>query len=1119
MISSVNRASTNGLQEQRSMCPSHAVNDNGSEFLVGDSEMARLIRSRDWSKTPLGHIGRWPQSLRTTVSLCLASNFPINIIWGPQHTQIYNDGYRVVCGEGHPAFLGMDYSKSWESAWPAIGEPFARALAGETTYLENQRMFLNRNGYLEETFFTFSTSPIRDESGGIGGLFHPVTETTATMVGERRTRALRDLTARLGDARATSDVFDFAIKVLEGFDFDLPFTLLYEIEPDHDAYRLRAHFGFRTMSNSCPETLTQTQDLPWPIRALVASSTTHEISGLSQTFDSACGPYEENPDIAFLVPIVSPGMTLPQAIMIAGASSRLPMDDLYRGFYELIGAALAAALTKVQAMERERQRLEAMAAIDHAKTAFFSNVSHEFRTPLTLLLGPLEELIATANPDGAERKQLDLAQRNGLRLLKLVNSLLDFSRIEAGRSQGSFEPTDLAAVTADLASNFRSATEKAGLQLIVDCPPLTRDVYVDREMWEKIVLNLMSNAFKFTLEGSITVLLKEVGNGVEFSVRDTGVGIPQAELPRVFERFHRIEGQKGRTHEGTGIGLALVDELVKLHGGAIAAESWPGAGATFRVFVPFGFGHLKPEQIGKTRTQVSTAVKVEAFVAEALRWLPDDDEATGPLAGTSDSPFEKARIVLADDNADMRGYVANILRAGGYEVATVENGRAALDEISDGPEPDLIVTDVMMPEMDGFQLLESLRANPATAGIPVILLSARAGEEARVEGLAAGADDYLVKPFSARELRARIDGVVNLSRQRKELAARERELHAQLATERGRAALQLSEARLQFALDAGRLGAWEMDMTTRLVVRSALHDRIFGYETPREIWNMDTFIGHVLAEDRDMIAAGFRKSLATHEPWHFECRIRRTDGERRWIEVYGGPAPDVDGSIKAMAGVIADITERKNHEEQQKTLVNELNHRVKNTLSTVQSLVMQTRRSVDNAETFGAAMENRILALSQAHDLLTKSSWIGASLRDVVLQTLTAHFPGSAGERRISVAGPAIRLSPNAAVSLNMAFHELATNAVKYGALSNRHGVVTVTWAVNAATHPAVVEILWVENGGPPVAPPSHRGFGSRLIERGLSRELDGEISLIFDPAGVLCRLDLPVSSKLELLA
>src|SRR5882762_6871600 len=189
-------------------------NTRAEDWLTAGGEMGKCIQAMDWSKTPLGPIDAWPQSLRTTVSLCLASNFPISLAWGPQHIQIYNDGYWPICGGKHPQSVGQDFSECWASAWPVIGAAFERALAGETSYLENQRMFLDRNGYLEETFFTFSFSPIRDETGGVGGLFHPVTETTAKMLAERRTWALRDLTARMGKAHTCEDAFALSAQVL-----------------------------------------------------------------------------------------------------------------------------------------------------------------------------------------------------------------------------------------------------------------------------------------------------------------------------------------------------------------------------------------------------------------------------------------------------------------------------------------------------------------------------------------------------------------------------------------------------------------------------------------------------------------------------------------------------------------------------------------------------------------------------------------------------------------------------------------------------------------------------------------------------------------------------------------
>ena len=319
-------------------------------------------------------------------------------------------------------------------------------------------------------------------------------------------------------------------------------------------------------------------------------------------------------------------------------------DDQYLSFFELGATQIAAAIANARAYEEERKRAEALAEIDRAKTLFFSNVSHEFRTPLTLMLGPLQDALASADLPAKERDRLRTAHRNSLRLLKLVNSLLDFSRIEAGRARATYESTDLAALTTDLASNFRSACERAGLSLVVDCPPVGEPVYVDRDMWEKIVLNLLSNAFKFTFEGEIAVRLRKVDDHVALSIHDSGVGIPEHESPRIFERFHRIDGQKSRTYEGSGIGLALVQELAKLHNGAIRVESVPGRGSTFTVTIPLGRLHLPSDRIGGERSKTSTAIHADAYVEEALGWLPDNTMAsieTGNDANVSQAVIQQ----------------------------------------------------------------------------------------------------------------------------------------------------------------------------------------------------------------------------------------------------------------------------------------------------------------------------------------------------------------------------------------------------------------------------------------------------------------------------------------------
>ncbi|KRA66350.1 PAS domain S-box protein [Caulobacter sp. Root655] len=1085
-----------------------------SDFLSGGGEMAALIAANDWSHTPLGPIETWPQSLRTTVSLCLASNFPINIIWGPEHNQIYNDGYRVVCGAAHPRALGEPYTKTWASAWPAIGAPFEQALAGDTSFLENQRMFLFRNGYLEETFFTFSLSPIRDESGGIGGLFHPVTETTASMLAERRTRLLRDLNVKLAEARTLSAAYASTMEAFADAQLDLPFALLYAPAPADDLYRLAGHVGLEPGTSGAPLLLPLDANTPWPLDRLSGREPIQVDDVAGRLSGGACGPYEEPPNIAFAFSIEIPGSASPAALLVVGASPRLPLDEAYRGFLGLVAATVAAGLANARTYEEERRRAEMLAALDQAKTAFFSNVSHEFRTPLTLMLGPIEDALDdAASLPPAQRERLDVARRNARRLLKLVNSLLDFSRVEAGRIQGRFEPTDLGALTAELASNFRSACEQAGLRLVVDCEPLAERVHVDRDMWEKVVLNLISNAFKFTLEGQITVALRGVMGAVELTVSDTGVGIAEAELPRVFERFHRIEGQKGRTHEGTGIGLALVDELVKLHGGAVAVRSRLGEGSTFQVTIPLGTAHLPRERLSAEGAPASTAVQANVYVAEALRWLPDADQ--GRDANEAIAPIDgRPRVVLADDNADMRGYVKRLLEDGGYQVEAVANGRAALAAVQRGPPPDLVLSDVMMPELDGFGLLAALRADPAQEGLLIILLSARAGEEARVEGLAAGADDYLVKPFGARELRARVDGAVKLARQRREAAKREQDLGARLAVEQGKAALRQTQQQLEFALDAGRLGSWEFDIASEMFSSSAHARAIFGLGPNDPFERLEDVVARVHPDDRERRQAAIDRTISMGEDFEIEYRTLRPDGRIGWILARGRAAFE-DGQPVRLAGISLDITARKTAEQRQQLLLDEVDHRAKNTLASVQSIAMQTLRHAEDPSAFNTAFMERIQALGRAHELLTEASWQGAALADVVDRTLKVHAPHGSGAR-VALSGPAVRLGPNAAVTLNMAFHELATNAIKYGALSTPGGRVDVEWTADADA--GTITIDWRESGGPKVATPSRRGFGSRLIEQALAREMDGEARLIFRPEGLWCHLRLPLSAKLSLV-
>jgi signal transduction histidine kinase len=732
-----------------------------ADWLAGGGEMARTIKAKDWSQTPLGPIETWPQSLRTTVSLVQASHSPISLVWGPGHTQIYNDGYWPICGAKHPTSMGQDFRECWASTFPVIGEAYESAWAGRSAYLEKMRMFLDRFGFLEETWFTFSFSPIADESGGIGGLFHPVTELTGQMLSERRTRTLRDLAIRATGANTGDEALQRAAAVLADDNLDIPFAMFYLVDDAGKQARRSALAGIAADAAG-PEVI----DLdgaasPWSIAEAYRSGGVIELDDVTARLRDPVGPYPEIPRHAFVLPIRQAGNPSPAAIVVAGVSARLLVTDAYRVFFELVAVAVGTAVANARTLEVEHQKAEALAELDRAKTAFFSNVSHEFRTPLTLILGPLEEELAerVAPLPVARRARLETVYRNSLRLLKLVNTLLDFSRIEAGRLRATYEPVDLATETIHLAGVFRSAVEKAGLTLAIDCPPLPMPVYVDREMWENIVLNLLSNALKHTRAGAITVALCWHGDHVALEVADTGIGIAAHDLPHLFSRFHRVKGAWSRSHEGTGIGLALVRELAVTLGGAVEVASTEGVGSVFTVTIKTGSAHLSVDQL-QTHAPPGSPTGA-AFVEEASHWSPD------PPAPAPRAPERgpRPRVVWADDNADMRAYVTTLLEDQ-FDIVPVADGAAALREIQERL-PDLVLTDIMMPQLDGYELLAALRAAPETRTLPVILLSARAGAESAVEGLDAGADDYLIKPFSAQELIARVRTHVALSRARR----------------------------------------------------------------------------------------------------------------------------------------------------------------------------------------------------------------------------------------------------------------------------------------------------------------------------------------------------------------
>jgi PAS domain S-box-containing protein len=914
-----------------------ALNDEpvAKEWVRG-GELGELVRQFDWSTTPLGKIEDWPQSLKTVVRVLLTSRFAMWMSWGPELTFFYNDAYaRMSLGKKHPWALGRPSSEVWAEIWDDIGPRIRKVLeSGEATFDESLLLFLERSGYREETYHTFSYSPLSGDDGKVSGHLCVVTEETDRVIGERRLRTLRSLASELSTTITEDEVCSSIARSLNENQQDLPFTLTYLFtrdgdKDDHkeDAY-LACATGIPENHPAAPHrirsfALNESRPIDaWPIQEVLNRKSAIIVENLAKRFDSIpAGFWDKPPSRALLVPITSQGQDVPAGVLIAGLNPYRQIDASYSGFIDLVAGQIAASVANARAYDEERKRAEALAEIDRAKTRFFSNVSHEFRTPLTLMLGPLQDLLSRSQThlSPTAKEQLELANRNGARLLRLVNTLLDFSRIEAGRVQAVYQATDLATFTAELASVFRSATERAGLKLVVSSHRLNELAYVDRDMWEKIVLNLISNAFKFTFEGEIIVSLEEVGHTAELRVQDTGVGIPAAEIPKLFDRFHRVPNTRSRTHEGSGIGLALVHELVKLHAGSMRVESIVGQGSTFIISVPLGQDHLATSQVGGDRPLSSTATGAAPFVQEALRWLPDAEHGVPPSDISSDYELmavpcppvsagdhaSRSRVLIADDNADMRLYLVRLLSER-FDTIAVANGRAALDAIQQ-QLPDLILSDVMMPELDGFGLLRELRKNPETRTVPIILLSARAGEESRVEGIDAGADDYLVKPFSARELIARV------------------QTHLQLAQVRREAdqAIRESEVKLQLSLKSSAMGVFYWYPQEDRTESDARVLEIFGISSTSELTLAAALATMIHPEDRDRYAASVARSLdpSLDGKLEEEIRVRLPDGSNRWLSVtakmyFAGSPPKAD----RMAGLIGDITDRKNIDEAVKRL-------------------------------------------------------------------------------------------------------------------------------------------------------------------------------------------------------
>ncbi|WP_257455280.1 ATP-binding protein [Archangium lipolyticum] len=1050
--------------------------------------MGAHMRALDWGATALGPVEGWSQSLRSAVSICLTSRFPIVLFCGPEFVVLYNDAYIPTLGRKHPHLaLGRPAREAWAEIWHVI-HPMLESVrtTGAATWSDDQLLLIDRAGYLEEAYFTFSYSPIGIETGQVEGIFAAVNITTERVIGERRLRTLRQLAGHVSEARSVEEACRQAARTFSANPADVPFALMYQLDERRTQATLLSAAGLVEGGAASPghPSLTGPDGQGWPLARVAATGHMEVVTDVRARFgDLPGGPWDESPHSAVLLPISQPGQKAPYGVLVAGVSPHRELDESYRGFLEMATGHVASAVANAQAYEAERRRAERLAELDRAKTTFFSNISHEFRTPLTLMLAPMEDALTSARRC-LEGEELATVHRNGMRLLKLVNTLLDFSRIEAGRIQSTYVPTDLASLTVDLASTFRSAMERAGLRLVVDCPLLPEPVWVDPELWEKVVLNLLSNAFKFTFEGEVEVGLRWRGGHVELTVRDSGTGIDAEELPRIFERFHRVQGARGRSFEGTGIGLTLVQEVVKLHGGSVDVRSTPGQGTTFTVCLPTGHAHLPAERLGAARTQDSTSMGADAFLQESSGWLapalvPGPAPTPAPVTAAPLPPSvpREARLLLADDNADMRAYVERLLRTQGWQVEAVRDGAEAL-EVARARPPDLILSDVMMPRLDGFGLLRALREDARTHTVPFILLSARAGEEATVEGLNAGADDYLTKPFSARELVARVGAALAIARLRREALRREQRYVSEMEARQRLldAVLQQMPAGVIVAEPSGRLTFFNHQQEELLRGPMGTANSVEEYNG-HQAFRMD---GHRLQPNEWPLA---RSLLHGEVVVDEQLQLRRADGTRAMVRMSASPVRDHEGRIIAGVVITQDVTKQKEQEaelhrrvEFEQQLLGIVSHDLRNPINaiTLAAHALLRREELDPHVTRSASriLSSAERATRMIRDLLDfTQARLGGGISlerqptdlrllvQQVLEEVELAWP----ERHLEVRQQGSAWGEWDSDRMAQVVSNLVTNALKYSPADTPVSVELRAWDEEL--------VLSVHNEGPPIPP------------------------------------------------
>jgi signal transduction histidine kinase/CheY-like chemotaxis protein len=707
--------------------PPTAFFDPNLDFTSDGGETGAALRALDWAANPLGALETWPQSLRTVAGIMLNSSLPMYVAWGPELRLLYNDSYRQILGAKatHPErVLGQPFRDVWADVWHLVGPMLEATLRGQPLWFEDHAFTLVRNGYPEPMYASFSTSPIRDESGGIAGVHCVCTETTGKVRSQQeRDAALAKLALLDAISEATrvaaepEAIMEHSTRLLGEY-LGATRVAYADLEPDNDRFTIRHDWR---VAGAVSTAGVYSLDL---FGSRATSNLRVGRTLLINDVDRELAPgdgFEMFNSIGIKAIICCPLVKQNRLVAMMAVHQRQP-----RAWTADEVALVEAVVERCWAHIERVRSTEALREADRRKSEFLATLAHELRNPLAPIRNGLELMRVGAGKPEVMNRVRTMMERQVGHMVHLINDLLDIARISSGKVVLQLSRTDLQAVVASAVETSLPLIEGAGHELVFDLPPGPVPLDVDTVRMSQVLSNLLSNAAKYTPQKGKITISAATGEGMAaIRVADTGIGIPAESLGTVFEMFTQAPHSIGNARGGLGIGLSLVRHLVTLHGGSVTASSAGlGQGSTFTVCLPLPAA------------------------------VPDNGpDAPADSAGGQAAPGQALRVLVADDNVDAAESLSILLQLAGHEVRVAYDGEQAV-HVAGAFRPDLAFLDIGMPRMDGYQAARALRALPGMGKLRLVALTGWGAAQDRERSRAAGFDHHLLKPAFPEQVQA-----------------------------------------------------------------------------------------------------------------------------------------------------------------------------------------------------------------------------------------------------------------------------------------------------------------------------------------------------------------------------